>query len=183
MPEHREEVRNVFGCNMSFRREILDALDGFRLGYGCDETDFCIRLHQRWPEKKVVYVPEALIHHHVPRSRASLRRFISRCYFEGGSKAVVARLVGRDDALESESRYARVVVPRGIERSLQEFVRARDWQALARAGALVAGVASAGAGYTAGSLFTAKAAKIRGWSGGEFPATRPAAVFRRRGAS
>jgi glycosyltransferase involved in cell wall biosynthesis len=164
MPETTEEVRNVFGCNMSFRREILESLNGFRLGYGCDETDFCIRLRQRWPSKKVIYVPEAKVLHHVPASRTRLRRFISRCYFEGGSKAVVARLVGQADALASEYRYTREILPRGLRRGLREFVRG-DAGGLARAAVLVVGLASTTLGYVAGSLATARAARARGWSG------------------
>jgi GT2 family glycosyltransferase len=90
MPETPKDVRNMFGCNMSFRRELVRELGGFRLGYGCDETELCIRLRQRWPEKRVLYLPEARVFHRVPASRTRFRRFISRCYFEGGSKAVVS---------------------------------------------------------------------------------------------
>ncbi|HMN30346.1 MAG TPA: glycosyltransferase family 2 protein, partial [Caldilineaceae bacterium] len=43
MPKTIAPVRNLFGCNMAFRRDALATLGGFRLGYGCDETEFCIR--------------------------------------------------------------------------------------------------------------------------------------------
>jgi glycosyltransferase involved in cell wall biosynthesis len=164
MPETTQEVRNVFGCNMSFRREVLVALDGFRLGYGCDETEFCIRLRQRWPERKVIYVPDAKILHHVPEDRTRIQRFLRRCYFEGGSKAVVARLVGPGQALSSEYRYTRHVLPRGVRRGLGEFVRRGNVAGLGRALALVAGLVSAAAGYAAASLSMAKAAEVRGWA-------------------
>jgi len=167
MPETPQAVRNVFGCNMSFRHEILDSLGGFRLGYGCDETDFCIRLRQRWPDKKVIYVPEAKVLHHVPANRARLLRFISRCYFEGGSKAVVARLVGRNDALASEYRYTREILPRGVRRDLGEFVRRGDAGGLSRAAMMAVGLASTTLGYLAGSFATTRAARVRGWSGGQ----------------
>jgi glucosyl-dolichyl phosphate glucuronosyltransferase len=94
MPERKQRVRNLFGCNMSYRRHLLERLGRFRLGYGCDETEFCIRLRQRFPGKSLLYVPEAKVYHRVVASRSQFRRFLSRCYFEGGSKAVVARLVG-----------------------------------------------------------------------------------------
>ena len=86
LPGTTQEVRNLFGCNMSFLRELLDRLGGFRLGYGCDETELCIRLGQHWPEKRLLYVPEARVFHHVPQSRSGFPRFVSRCYFEGGSR-------------------------------------------------------------------------------------------------
>lgn len=165
MPEVTQEVRNLFGCNMSYRRELLDALGGFRLGYGCDETDLCIRLGQRWPEKKLLHVPEAKVFHKVPESRTKLRRFVSRCYFEGGSKAVVSRLVGTGSALSTEYRYTRHILPVGVKRGVGEFIRDGDTDGLARAAAILAGLASTSAGYVAASFSTAKAARRRGWSG------------------
>jgi glucosyl-dolichyl phosphate glucuronosyltransferase len=164
-PAADREVRNLFGCNMSFRREVLDALRGFRLGYGCDETEFCIRLHQRWPAKKLIYVPEAKVLHHVPSNRTGFQRFLSRCYFEGGSKAVVARLVGARDGLSDERRYTRTVLPAGVRRGVADFARHGDTSGLARAGAIVAGLGSTAAGYAAAMLSTGKAARRRGWVG------------------
>jgi GT2 family glycosyltransferase len=95
MPEATQEVRNLFGCNMSFRREVLNALGRFRLGYGCDETELCIRVRQRWPSKKLVYVPEGRVLHHVPVDRARVQYFLARCYFELGPVLLRGRIEGR----------------------------------------------------------------------------------------
>jgi glycosyltransferase involved in cell wall biosynthesis len=165
MPAERAEVRNLFGCNMSFRRELLDAVGYFRLGYSCDETELCIRLRQRWPAKRLVYLPNALVHHIVSEDRQSFRRFLSRCYFEGGSKAVVSRLVGADDALASERHYARKILPAGFGRGLGDAARG-DYHGAARAGAIVAGLAATTAGYASGLAFVNRAAHRRGWTGG-----------------
>lgn len=164
MPVTAQEVRNLHGCNMSFRREVLDALGGFRLGYGCDETELCIRLRQRWPAQKLLYAPEAKVFHNVPRGRSGFRRFLSRCYFEGGSKAVVTRLVGVGAGLSSEYRYTRTVLPRGVRRGVVDFVCRRDLYGLQRAAAIVAGLASTAAGYGAGNASTERAARRRGWT-------------------
>jgi len=165
LPERPEQVRNLFGCNMSFRRELLVALGGFRLGYGCDETELCIRLQQRWPERKLLYVPHAKVLHHVPPSRTGVRRFVSRCYFEGGSKAVVSRLVGPGAALSSEYRYAQRILPKGVRRGIGDFIWRRERHGLGRAAAIAAGLASTTAGYAAASFSLTKAARERGWSG------------------
>lgn len=164
MPETTKQVRNMFGCNMSFRRKLIQELGGFRLGYGCDETELCIRLRQRWPRKKVLYVPEARIFHRVPASRVRFGRFLSRCYFEGGSKAVVSRLVGAGDGLASERDYVRQILPAGIRRGLVDAGRGRA-SGVARAGAIVAGLTSTAAGYAAAGLVIERAARRRGWSG------------------
>jgi glycosyltransferase involved in cell wall biosynthesis len=160
MPETAKPVRNMFGCNMSFRRDLLRELGGFRLGYGCDETELCIRLQQRWPEKRVLYLPEARVFHHVPTNRTRFGRFLARCYFEGGSKAVVSRLVGASDGLASERAYVRQVLPTGIGRGLRETIGHGRVSGAAQAGAIVAGLASTVAGYAA-----EKAARRRGWTG------------------
>jgi GT2 family glycosyltransferase len=165
MPGTATQVRNMFGCNMSFRRDLVRELGGFRLGYGCDETELCIRLRQRWPEKTVLYVPDARVLHHVPSSRMRFGRFLSRCYFEGGSKAVVSWLVGTGDALSSEREYVRRVLPAGIRRGLIDADGDGRTAGAARAGAIVAGLASTTAGYAAARLATARAARRRGWSG------------------
>jgi glycosyltransferase involved in cell wall biosynthesis len=166
MPRQRGEVRNLIGCNMSFRRELLEALGCFRLGYGCDETEFCIRLRQRWPEKSLVYAPEARVFHSVPAERVSFRNFLSRCYFEGGSKAVVTRLAGRQDALASERTYTRETLPAGLAQALADFC-AGDRSGIARAGAISGGLAATTAGYLTGLLMVQRSARRRGWSGSD----------------
>jgi glucosyl-dolichyl phosphate glucuronosyltransferase len=165
MPSATEDVRNLIGCNMTFRRDLLLDLGLFQLGYGCDETELCIRLRHRWPGRRLLYVPDAKVFHRVPPDRTTFGRFLSRCYFEGGSKAVVAALVGAQDGLASERRHARSVLPRAATRGLKDFLSGRDARGLARAGAIVAGLASATAGYVAGSLAPDRAARRRGWGG------------------
>jgi glucosyl-dolichyl phosphate glucuronosyltransferase len=172
MPNETREVRNLIGCNMTYRRDILEALGGFRLGYGCDETELCIRLRQRWPEKKLVHVPEAAVSHHVPASRATFARFLSRCYFEGGSKAVVASLVGRDRGLASERVYALRTLPPAIAAGVTSFVRDGDRSAIERSGAIVLGFLATAAGYAKGRLSLAEAAHRRGWAGSDGGAIR-----------
>jgi glucosyl-dolichyl phosphate glucuronosyltransferase len=166
MPEAPHQVRNLMGCNMSYRRDVLDALGGFRLGYGCDETELCIRLRQRWPGRRLVYVPEGRILHRVPADRGRLGYFFSRCYFEGGSKAVVSKLVGARAGLSSERRYAQETLPDGVRRGVGDFVREGDTHGLARAAAIVAGLATTTLGYVAGRGSLSRAAERRGWCEG-----------------
>jgi len=176
MPNTAQEVRNLLGCNMSFRRDLLDRLGGFQLGYGCDdterctlggcdETELCIRLRQRWPSRKLVYVPDAKVHHYVPVDRVRVRYFLTRCYFEGGSKAVVAALVGAGAALSSERHYARQTLPQAVRHGVEDFLRQRDASGLARATAILGGLTTTTLGYVSGSVATSRAARRRGWSG------------------
>ena len=167
MPSDTREVRNLIGCNMSYRRDILEALGGFRLGYGCDETELCIRLRQRWPHKKLMYVPEASVAHSVPASRSTFARFLSRCYFEGGSKAVVASLVGRERGLESERAYTLRILPPAVGAGVTGLFRDGDRSAIQRSGAIVAGFIATAVGYAHGRLSLDDAATRRGWAGAD----------------
>ncbi len=163
MPETASPVRNLIGANMSFRRMVFDQLGTFRLGYGCDETDFCIRVRQRWPEHVLLYRPAAKVIHQVPASRANWDYFRSRCYFEGGSKAVVSWLVGTQDGLSSERAYTFRTLPKGIILGLKDALFNRRQSGLERAGAIIAGLALTISGYLMGKLFVREAARQRGW--------------------
>jgi hypothetical protein len=163
MPEAADQVRNLMGCNMSYRRDVLEALGGFRLGYGCDETDLCIRLRQRWPRRRLIHVPAAKVLHRVPADRGQLRYFLSRCYFEGGSKAVVSKLVGAEAGLSSERRYTQEVLPNAVRRGAGDFVRRGDSDGVARSAAVVAGLATTTVGYLVGRASFRRAAERRCW--------------------
>jgi hypothetical protein len=115
--------------------------------------------------RRLIVVPEARIIHHVDGSRTTIRRFVSRCYFEGGSKAVIACLLGAGDALASERRYTREVLPCAMRWSIGDFVSGRDRAGIARAGCILAGLTSAAVGYGVGRLAPERAAVKRGWNG------------------
>jgi len=158
LPEHRAPVRNLIGANMSFRREVFEAVGGFdsRIGrrgslpIGCDETEFCIRAGRRWPGRHVIYEPAAAVGHHVTAKRGSWRYFVSRCYAEGRSKAVVAQLVGSQSALSTELRYATHVLPSGIAAGVRDALVDADEDSVGRAAAIVVGLGCTALGFVAG---------------------------------
>jgi GT2 family glycosyltransferase len=168
MPVESAPVRNLIGCNMSFRREVLLSLGGFRDGIGrigtlpvgCEETELCIRAHRRWPQGIIRYQPEARVFHHVPAQRATWRYFRSRCFHEGRSKAVVAALAGKRAGLATERAYTLQTLPQGYYRGVRDTMLRGDPAGLARSAAIVAGLMITTAGYVSG-LAQAKA-KNRG---------------------
>ena len=159
MPGERRAVRNVIGANMAFRADTLRELDGFREGIGrvgsvplgCEETDLCIRVHQRWPGSEVLYDPAARVAHRVPADRGSLSYFLSRCRAEGRSKALLARFVGASDGLSDERAYTARTLPRGVARGIGDALQG-DLGGLRRAGAIVLGLATTTLGYATGRL-------------------------------
>jgi hypothetical protein len=119
---------------------------------GCDETEYCIRLRHVRPDGIILYRPQALVRHRVPPHRAGWRYFRDRCYAEGRSKARVARVAGIGSALATERTYTLRTLPRGMAWALVEAVRHRDSSGLARAGAILAGLAVTAWGYLGGRL-------------------------------
>ncbi len=160
MPQAKAQVRNLIGCNMSFRREVFEGSGKFRNGIGrigaypagCEETEFCIRVARRPGPGVLLYEPQARVQHRVPASRATWRYFASRCYAEGLSKALVAHFVGAGDGLGAERRHALQTLPQGIFRGAADALLRRDPMGLARAGAIIVGLAITTLGYGTGAI-------------------------------
>jgi GT2 family glycosyltransferase len=156
LPRRQMAIRNPIGANMSFRRRVLVG-EGFRVGVGrvgtlpmgCEETEFAIRATQREPGARVLHVPDARVTHAVPADRASWRYFVSRCWAEGRSKAIVASLIGASDGLSSERDYVVRALPAGVGRGLRDAARG-DAGGLGRALAIVLGLGVTAAGYLRG---------------------------------
>jgi len=160
MPTSPAPVRNLLGGNASFRREVFGIVGGFRSGIGrsasrrplgCEDTELCIRLRQRRPGSVLLVDNRAVIWHKVPPARSRFSYFLSRCYAEGLSKAMVTRSVGMRDALSTERSYSARTLPAGVVHGIAAAVRG-DPAGLGRSAAIVAGLGAAGAGYCAGSV-------------------------------
>jgi GT2 family glycosyltransferase len=159
MPTTTAPVRNLIGCNMSFRREVFATVGGFRNGIGrvgtrpvgCEETELCIRVRQQCPQTTLYYEPQARVHHLVPDSRARWEYFRARCYAEGLSKALVSRLVGAEQGLSSERTYTLRTLPRGVGQGVRDAFRGQ-LSGLLRVCAIIAGLALTTTGYIVGRL-------------------------------
>jgi GT2 family glycosyltransferase len=158
MPSVSAPIRNPIGAGMCIRREVFQAVGGFRseigrigaLPVGCEETELCIRARQRWPERHFFYIPQVHVEHYIPRERGTWCYFQARCYAEGISKAVVARLVGTKDALSSESTYALKTLSTGILCNIRFALINRRFSYVLRALAIVAGLCITTIGYLMG---------------------------------
>jgi GT2 family glycosyltransferase len=154
------EVRNLLGGNASFRREAFEVAGGFpeHIGrasgeprpLGCEETEFCIRVHHHLPSSKFLFESGAVIRHRVPSARGRFAYFRSRCYAEGLSKALVTRSVGVSDGLATELTYTTVTLRRGVLSNLGRAGRGHP-DGLTRAAAIAVGLAYATAGYAVGA--------------------------------
>jgi cellulose synthase/poly-beta-1,6-N-acetylglucosamine synthase-like glycosyltransferase len=154
MPTSRSEIRNLMGCNMSFRADVLAAETGFPVGVGrvglkpmgCEETELCIRIRQRRRRARIVFEPKASVRHRVTPERTGWNYFVARCFAEGNSKALVAKHVGTDDALQLERSYCLRTLPTGVLAGIRAAARGK-YSGLARAAAIMAGLTVTAAGY------------------------------------
>ena len=160
LPEEKTTIRNLIGCNMSFRKDVLDRVGGFRseigridaVPLGCEETELCIRAKQIFPECNFIYEPAASVLHYVPSKRSNFHYFRSRCYAEGISKALITALIGERDGLSSERTYTFKVLPEGVLRGVRDTMFNGDISGLGRAGAIVIGLVLTTWGFLVGKL-------------------------------
>ncbi len=157
LPEELAPVRNLLGCNMSFRRQALQDVGGFSSEIGqvggnmmrCDETELCIRLNQSSTDTRLLLDPEVKVRHWVSAERTDLRYFVRRCFWEGFSKQRLSTMVGRSDALSTERAYVSRVLPMAFFRELVASVRSPGHRLdhLGQAAALVLGLGVTTYGY------------------------------------
>jgi glycosyltransferase involved in cell wall biosynthesis len=145
LPEVTATTRNLIGCNMSFRREEALAAGGFAPEFSRrdraipnEETEFCIRLIRQNPERTLVFVPHAVVHHFVPEERTTARFFLARCWSEGRAKRVTTSLAGWSAGLAREQVYLRNTIPTAIWSGLREAAQG-ERSALKRVVAVAAG--------------------------------------------
>jgi GT2 family glycosyltransferase len=161
LPVSKAEVRNVWSENMAVRRDVFSGVGGFRADFGKvgmtsrpEDTDLCIRMGKALPGAIVLFVPDAIVDHHVGTERARVRFFLKRCYAEGRGKVELAQHnEGRDD-LGDERTYLRRTLPSGVAQHLRQGIASPDFGQICRAGAILGGVGAAAVGAGVSILST-----------------------------
>jgi glycosyltransferase involved in cell wall biosynthesis len=108
-PTEECQVRNTFGSNISFRREVFEELGGFEPNLGItgdsnvqgEETEFAARMRQRYGEG-VWYDPDAVVEHKIFEHRTNPRWLVGRAFWQGYSKRVMAGVLPNEDADEGD---------------------------------------------------------------------------------
>jgi GT2 family glycosyltransferase len=154
LPDEAAPVRNVWGGNTAIRRSALDAVGGFRAGFGKtgavsrpEDTDLCLRIQRAMPDRHWLYEPAAAVSHRVPEERRTPVYFVRRCWDEGRGKAALARFIGMSASTSSERRYTARVLPRALSRECRTGLRERDLRGLACGLAILVGFFTTAAGW------------------------------------
>ncbi len=108
--DEEREVRNTFGANLGFDREMFLRLGGLKQG-GIDssqiqgrETEFCARMRRIYGNG-VIYTPDAIVRHKIYDYRTELGWLLRRAFWQGYSKRAMAKLV--PDSAGQESKQLR----------------------------------------------------------------------------
>jgi len=158
LPEGRASIRNLIGANMSFRREVFDEVRFYSgIGHtatnplGGSDPDFCIRVTKRFPNKVLLYEPQALVFHNIDEKRTHHSYFLLRCFNEGLSKSVLTRRVGTQAGLSSERRYVIHTLPMGVLRGVADVLHG-DMTGPGRSVTIIVGLMITTLGYLTGLL-------------------------------
>jgi GT2 family glycosyltransferase len=147
MPVVTTPVRNVWAGSMAVRVEAFRSVGGFRVDFGKvgnrsqpEDTDLCVRVAGR-TGGRWMYVPDAVVDHEVPPSRATLGFFVRRCFSEGAGKVAMRGGLAESQTgvLGEEMSYIGRVVPLAFLRSLATG-------RVVRAGVIALGVVASGLG-------------------------------------
>jgi glycosyltransferase involved in cell wall biosynthesis len=155
--EPGQEVRNTFGSNISFRREVFEEVGEFdpelgrrsSLNIQAEETVFCVRMREVF-DHGVVYNPDAVVAHKVFDYRTEPKWLLERAFWQGYSKRVMEQLI--EDGGDNETAFLNQLLGEFIPSRLRNLIRSPTAPAALQLLAVGVFTAIVGAGYGYGLL-------------------------------
>jgi len=154
------EVRDAFGPNMSFKRQVFETVGYFneRLGFAGqrtsyiqgEEPEFGLRIKSKLG-RGVIYDPEAIVYHKVPPSKLKLAVLVKRSFYQGYTKALIQKLIPSDESLDTEKSYFRFALKAMLRRTKHTFSGPRRLIEAKQALVLLLCVAAVGFGFIYGN--------------------------------
>jgi len=153
------EVRNSYGVNMSFKKDVFDKIGYFnaKLGFAKGgasylqgaEPEFALRMKQRFG-KGVLYNPEAIVYHKIPASKTRFGKLIRRAFYQGYSKALMKRFGSLPGTLTTEKSYLRDLLFNYIPRHIDGVFSSHCWREIKRLNLVGSVIISVGIGFLYG---------------------------------
>jgi len=154
-PKEVVEVRNTFGANLAFDREVYLKLGGIKQG-GIDpsqiqgrETEYCARMRREYGQG-VIYNPDAVVSHKIYDYRTQFGWLLRRAFWQGYSKRAMSKIV--PDAGGEESAYLREILLGYVPGRLAGLFRRPSKRKASQLLTLFALLAVTGFGYLYGVL-------------------------------
>lgn len=153
------EVRNTFGPNMSFRREVFEniGLLNEKLGFAKGgttymqgaEPEFALRMKNKLG-KGVIYNPEAVVYHKIPPSKTRPRILLRRAFYQGYSKALMKRRSPSPETLATEESYLKDLLFKYIPRRVRAIFSSNSIKEMKQLSFLATTIISVGLGFSYG---------------------------------
>jgi len=152
------EVRNTFGSNISFRRDVFLELEGFDTAIGGrqgdanlqgGETELCARLAEEYGEG-VYYNPDAEVGHKVFEYRTDPLWLLDRAFWQGYSKRAMSELVS--ESADKEYEFLGRLLGEFVPARLRETVLSPTPEKFLQLSTLFLLTAAVGAGYVYGAV-------------------------------
>jgi len=149
-------VRNTFGSNMSFKKEVFEKAGLFNEGLGfsrtkltqAEEAEMCIRCAKKL-KGTILYNPRAIVYHHIIPQRTKLGYLLKRAYNQGLSKAVLKSIHKDVNALCVEYMYLVKIL-----RDILSSSALASFESLTRTVFSIVFTASVGVGYISGKVYS-----------------------------
>jgi len=150
--EPGQEVRNTFGSNISFRREVFEEVGEFNpelgrrgsLNIQAEETIFCVQMRKQYGHG-VVYNPDAVVAHKIFDYRTEPKWLFQRAFWQGYSKRVMEQLI--EDGSDNETAFLNQLLGEYLPRRLRNLLRSPTVPALLQLLSIVVFTVAVGLGY------------------------------------
>lgn len=162
-PEIRTAIRNLIGCNMSFRRDVMLKTGYFITGIGRrgnillsgEETEYCLRILSIFIDKQIIYEPKAIVYHKVEKTRESIGYVLNRSFSEGLSKANIKKLVSKSNSCSNERKYLSSLLFSSLPTYILKSFKLRNYRSnILKTLVLIAVVGCTGLGFINATLKT-----------------------------
>jgi len=155
--EDGQEVRNVYGCNISYRRDAFLEVGGYDTKTGrkgnrhlqAHEAPVGIRLLQTFG-RGMIFVEDAIVTHTLFTYRGRAKWLLRRAFWQGYSKRVMHRLY--PDAPGTEQAYLRMIVMQAIPSRIRSLRAADRIRMLGQLVMLVGLTTMVGLGYAVATM-------------------------------
>ncbi|XVH31361.1 glucosyl-dolichyl phosphate glucuronosyltransferase [Haloferacaceae archaeon DSL9] len=155
--EHMEELRNTYGSNISYKRDVFLRVGGYDENTGrkgdrhiqAHEAPVCIRIRNE-TGKGVIYTTRAVVHHKLFDYRGDFGWLVARSFWQGYSKRIMDLLL--PEASGDKQDYLRQLLLTFVPMRLRELVRSPSTARAKQVIAIFVFTAAVGFGYLYGIL-------------------------------